>query len=249
MGCNCQSRCTCTCTSCPTIVTALQINVDWTIPACGASAVLSISNLTAALVGSYIYNTTYGQFRITTVDTSNGTITIINDCLTGNAVPGTPVPSGTLFLFSPPPSNTSVTYFADGTGTNYTLTTSTAPIVFGTTNPAITITLPGTYLVLAWFIPYCAGVTNLAMGQNAIICSLNRTNNTPVALVSEFTPINTQAIMTVYNGALGTVELPPYLYTTLNTTDILTINSRYSGALSAGSFGVGHANITAVKLS
>src|SRR4030067_2607388 len=82
--CSCQTLCP----ECSQICSALIVNNAWNVPACGSSAVLSVPGLTVALLGSYIWNPTYGWFRITGFDSVNGQLTVLNECLTGNAAPG-----------------------------------------------------------------------------------------------------------------------------------------------------------------
>lgn len=114
MGCSCSNCCSsscststcgsCQCSSCSSstctaVCTALEVANSWNVPACSASAVLAIPGLTTVLIGSYIYNPTYGQYRITAFDSVNGQITVTNDCIAGNAAPGTVVPALTTFIF------------------------------------------------------------------------------------------------------------------------------------------------------
>lgn len=107
---SCSSPCTkacgvCVCPQCTAVCTALVVSNSWNVPACGAEAVLSIPGLTTVLIGAYIYNPTYGRFRITAFDSVNQQVTVINECLSGNAAPGTVVPALTSFIFSAPPSS------------------------------------------------------------------------------------------------------------------------------------------------
>jgi hypothetical protein len=122
MSCGCtnrsSSRCVTTCTPCDTtstecadICTALAVDNSWNIPACGSDAVLSVPGLTSVLIGAYVYNPTYGWYKVVGFNSTNGPITVRNECVEGNEAPGTTVPAGTTFAFSPPPSTvaTSVT--------------------------------------------------------------------------------------------------------------------------------------------
>lgn len=107
---SCSSPCTkacgvCVCPQCTAVCTALVVSNSWNVPACGAEAVLSIPGLTTVLIGSYIYNPTYGRFKITAFDSVNQQVTVLNECLPGNAAPGSVVPALTTFIFSAPPSS------------------------------------------------------------------------------------------------------------------------------------------------
>lgn len=107
-SCGCSSSCNCKANpNCTAVCTALVVANSWNIPACDAEAILSIPGLATVLIGSYIYNPTYGVFRITAFDSVHGLVTVINDCLPGNAAPGSVVPAGTTFIFAQPPAKVS----------------------------------------------------------------------------------------------------------------------------------------------
>lgn len=111
MSCGCSSKVNCTCnqcTSCPTVCVELLVSNSWNVPACGSSAILAVDGLTSVLVGAYVFNPTYGYFRITGFNSLNGQITVINECIEGNATPGTTVSADTTFIFSGPPSTAAV---------------------------------------------------------------------------------------------------------------------------------------------
>lgn len=101
--CSCSS-CTSSSTNCATVCTALVVSNSWNVPACGASAILSVAGLTTVLIGSYVYSPSYGWFRISAFDSVNAQITVVNDCLSGNASPGSVVPALTTFIFGAPPA-------------------------------------------------------------------------------------------------------------------------------------------------
>lgn len=105
--------CTCKQSSCevecPTICTALVSANSVNVPACDETAVLSFPGLTSILIGSYLYNPTYGTFLVTGFNSINGQVTIENTCLAGNAAPGTMIPVGTEFVFGSPPTLTEYT--------------------------------------------------------------------------------------------------------------------------------------------
>lgn len=77
--------------------------VSWNVPACGGTALLSVPGIIGASIGSYLWHTAYGYFRIVSVDSEKGLIGITNECLTGNADPGTQIAAGTCFLVTVPP--------------------------------------------------------------------------------------------------------------------------------------------------
>lgn len=131
MSCDCECGCTDECENCGTVCTSLIVQNSWNIPACGASAILSVPGLESVLIGSYLYNPSYGYFRISAFDSVNGQITIVNDCTTGNEDPGVVVPALTEFILSSPPAlsnllfNTLNSWVVPACGSNVTVTAPT----------------------------------------------------------------------------------------------------------------------------
>lgn len=226
--------------------TSLIVANSWNVPACSASAIISVPGLTTVLIGSYIWNPTYGWFRVTAFDSVNAQLTVFNECLDGNATPGSVVPAGTQFVFGSPPASTNVTFSGMSAGTNYTLTNATAPFVFGTTQTAITLTSPGTYLLLSQATIETSAIVNAA--AVAVRYSLNRTNNTPAQIISD---VNMQGIDingAAYTSIQGPQNLPPLIYTTLNSNDNINMYGYYVGVISSGNIQISKASIVAVKL-
>ena len=83
--------------------TTIKVDNSWNVPACGETAVLSVAGLKSVEVGSYVWNSEYGYFEITSFDAATGEITVTNNCTEGNAVAGTNVPACTDFLVTAPP--------------------------------------------------------------------------------------------------------------------------------------------------
>jgi len=249
MACGCSDCCTDCCTdcTCENVCTAMEIENAWNVPSCLSYAVLSIPGLSVALIGSYIYNPTYGWFKVTAFDSVNSQVTVLNECPIGNAAVGTAVPAGTTFIFGGPPSGTNTTFYGEGSGTNYVVTTVTSPVVFGTNQSSITITSAGTYLISA-FATFGGNILT-TLGGNIIRASLNRQNNTPALLTLSrdvwFLPV----IAAPFTGIFAHFPFPSIIYTTANSNDIININAHYTGVLAAGSIEVSAgASITAVKL-
>lgn len=244
-GCNCTSTSVVTTTTtCPEICTALAIQNAWNVPACSASAVLSVTGLTTILVGSYLWNPDYGWFRVTAFDSVNYQITVINECFADNAAAGTVVPAGSQFVFGTPPSSTQVYFRTEAVGSSYVLTGTMANVVFGTTSPVITITSPGTYLITGYanFGPNGCTSTN----QTAVYFGFKRTNNTSGVIT--FTAVGGFEPLTAVTGIMGNASLAPYIYTTANSDDILTLCAYYTGTVTVGQLVMNNAVIAAVKL-
>lgn len=246
--CGSYSSCGCTkeCPSCAAVCASLQVNNAWNVPACSAQAVLSVPGLTTLLIGSYVWNPTYGWFRVTAFDSVNGQVTVINECLAANAAPGTVVPALTEFIFGTPPANTNITYQGVSAGTAYTLTNVSTEVAFGTTQSNIIITNPGTYLISANVVFSGNGLT--ITDATHILASLKRQNNAPADIVGPSYVLGGYNL-TTYSGVLSMITLPPALYTTLNSDDDLNINAYYDGpAPGAGSLQALLASVTAIKL-
>lgn len=116
-----------------------------------------------------------------------------------------------------------------GIGTVYTLTTSAAAVVFGTTSPAIVLPGAGLWKIEASVQLDRAGMT--VTNQTASLV-LRRTNNTAADLGSTVTidlPVST-----TLTDTLGIYTLPQFFYSTANAADAITINAAISGALGAG---------------
>jgi hypothetical protein len=118
------------------------------------------------------------------------------------------------------PSPTATNFSGYGTGSAYTLTSTPAAITMGTTSPTISITKPGTYLILA-------NVTFTTNGTNSdytFTAKLRRTNNTAADIANGAT-----SMVSSIPSALGSeghgypIALPFVLYTTANSNDALTI--------------------------
>lgn len=82
----------------------LTIANSWNIPDCGGSAVLSVSGLRGLLIGSYLWNGSYGYFQVIGFNAATNQVTIQNNCNDGNAEVGTQVPACSEFVVVDPPS-------------------------------------------------------------------------------------------------------------------------------------------------
>ena len=119
---------------------------------------------------------------------------------------------------------------AYGVGTAYVLTNSAAAIDFGTTDPSITLPVVGTYLIMAQ--------VNLAYNAATVVAEtatikVRRTNNTAADL--SVIPVLDLPVATTLTHTYGIFQIPPFVYTTTTTTDIVTIFANVSAALGAGS--------------
>jgi hypothetical protein len=131
------------------------------------------------------------------------------------------------------------------TGTAYTLTTSMAPIVGGTTSPSVTITAPGTYLIEGNVMSLYNNATFAANQTESF--QFFRTNNTATT-ISSTNSAQTLQIITTTTQSAGPVPVYAVIYTTTNSNDIITIQGQLSALPSGGSVGVTGAFIAVTRL-
>ena len=130
------------------------------------------------------------------------------------------------------------------TGTGYTLTATLAQVACGTTQPTVTLGSAGTYLLLfnARIDLFAA---TFAANRIAII-SLERSNNTPVALFQ--IALNTGTVMTVTQTAYGGNLSGFATYTTANNNDAITLFANVNVVPTAGSAQVTDGDVLALRI-
>lgn len=152
-----------------------------------------------------------------------------------------PIPG---FRMSPKPlQNSALSVYAAGTA--YSLTNTAAALTFGTTSPSLTITDPGTYLLLARVRVDYNGATFAAVRN--VTLKLRRTNNTAADLTNASTGFKTAVVTTVTYTADDAV-IPPVIYTTQNSNDIISIFGSIDTGPTAGSIDCVEAEIIAIKI-
>lgn len=141
------------------------------------------------------------------------------------------------------------TFSAYSSGTVYTLTSSMSKVDFGTTDPTITITTPGTY---ALFVNIKIAYNGFLSATNrTVTLKLRRTNNTAGDLANTTTTFVTQ-IISVANltGTAGDCDIPASIYTTSNSNDAIELQGNISSILGlTGSMDVQEASIVAVRIN
>lgn len=130
-------------------------------------------------------------------------------------------------------------------GTVYQLTNAAALLNFGTTTPSLTINAAGTYLLLARA-RYDYNAATFA-GSRTVTSKLRRTNNTAADIADSSTAWKTQ-IITTLSFTAQIVDLPPVIYTTTNTNDVIELWGGVSIVPSAGSLDAVEASLIAIKL-
>lgn len=128
-------------------------------------------------------------------------------------------------------------------GTAYSLTTSAVLLNFGTTDPQIVITTPGTYMLMARVRLDYNGATFAA--SRTVTLKIRRTNNTAGDIIS--TVFKTR-VTTTESATAGVIALPLFIYTTNNSDDALEIRGSVSTVPSAGSLDAVEAELIAVRV-
>lgn len=118
---------------------------------------------------------------------------------------------------------------AYGVGTPYAFTNTAAAIDFGTTDPAIVLDKAGTYQIY--------GQVNLAYNGATVVAEtatikVRRTNNTAADLSAVV--VLDLPVATTLTHTYGIFQIPPFIYTTSATDDVVTLFGNVSAALGAG---------------
>jgi hypothetical protein len=139
--------------------------------------------------------------------------------------------------------NYPLTVYASGTPD--TITTSYAAMDFGTTDPVLTISRVGTYLIMTRFI---TDAQNATVGVDTMYYKLYRTNNIP-GNISDTETYQVRIAITTNTQTYSQVNsCPQILYTTSNTDDQLTLYTKHTGTVTGGAIVVREASIVAIRL-
>lgn len=131
-------------------------------------------------------------------------------------------------------------------GTAYSLTATPAALDFGTTDPAITLTKPGTYLLLARAQLKYNGATFAA--NRTVTLKLRRTNNGAGDLGGLGTITATTGIVTTITESFLDLTWHTTYQTVNSNDDAITIFGDVSVVPSAGSLDVVEASILALRI-
>lgn len=153
-------------------------------------------------------------------------------------------PVGGFRMTPKPPSNSTQSVYAVGTA--YQLTNTQAKLDFGTTDPVLVLTSPGTYLLLARVRTDYNAATFAAV--RTVTFKLRRTNNTAADLLGAATSLLT-SIITALTYTAGTLLIPPVIYTTSNSNDSIEIFGAVDTVPTAGTIDATEAEIIAIRLS
>jgi hypothetical protein len=155
----------------------------------------------------------------------------------------------TTWYFELPVILTSASWFATSrfssyaAGSAYSLTATSALLNFGTTDPQIVITTPGTYMLFARVRLDYNGATFAS--ARTVSLKIRRTNNTAGDVIS--TQFKTRTT-TTESATAGIIALPVAIYTTTNKDDALELRGDVSVIPSAGSLDAVEAELVAVRV-
>ena len=135
---------------------------------------------------------------------------------------------------------------AYGTGSVYSLTTTSAALDFGTTDPSVTIAEPGTYQVRGRVLLKYNGATFAA--NRTVTLKFRRTDNTAADLTSGSTALTTD-ILTASTGTWVECQMPEVIYATTNSNDAITIFGDVSTLPSAGSLDATEAHVMVHRIA
>lgn len=245
-----------------------QTTADFTVPAISANVTISVGSSVWMVVGQTIFIEDAGAFEVVSKgSTTSVTLTYldydINTAAGNNILTGAQVgPSGTQITSVLPISlggtnsatatlaraalgigGASLSVYAAGTA--YQLTNTAALLNFGTTDPSLTITSAGVWLLLSRVRIDYTGATFAAVRTGAL--KLRRTNNTAADITNSPCGFLTD-IITTLTYTLGSFNLPPIIYTTTNSDDVIEIWGSISVVPTAGSIDASEAEIVAIKL-
>lgn len=132
-----------------------------------------------------------------------------------------------------------------GTGTPYSLTTSSTKITMGTTNPTVTLPSAGTYMIMSNLKLDYAGLTTVLASTSSF--KLRRVNNT-ASDVPNATTTFTSTIATLLTGPAGDADMQGVLYTTNTSGDVIEMWGNRGANITVGNLNVSEAWIVAIRI-
>lgn len=247
------------------------LTADLEIPAIGANVIASVASSAMFAIGETLFlgdGTDQGHFSVVSKPSAlsveleflgyDGDSVATSIIASGSmVVPSGTQPSGPFAIASGGTGSTTATLARAAlgigganlsvyaAGTAYQLTATPALLNFGTTDPSITITSAGVWLILARArIDYTAA-TFAAVRTGTL--KVRRTNNTAADIANSSSGFLTD-IITTLTYTLAVVDLQPIIYTTTNSNDVLEVWGSISVVPTAGSLDASEASIVAVKL-
>lgn len=218
------------------------VTVDFDVPAIGDTVTVTLDNGIWMVVGQKVVFDGPATFEVVTVNSATS-VTLRFMGYADDVAPGTTIsagagvsPSGTQ------PALSSLSVYASGTPP--ALTATPGLLDFGTTDPTLVITSPGTWLLFCNIrLDYAAATF---ASSRTIALKVRRTNNTAADVTNATAGGETGVITTTTK----TENYPIIVsYTTANSDDLLELWGSVSVAPSAGDLTAAGAFIMALKIS
>lgn len=241
------------------------------VPAINANVLADVTTSAWMTVGQYVYLQGAGIFTVVSKP-STEQVTLRYEDFTTNTQVGTNIPINSQIS----PSGPEPTYASDpllsgndlsdlndvqtalgnlglnkvplsvyAAGTAYQLTATQALLNFGTTDPSLTLDAAGTYVIFARArIDYNAATF---ADEETVTLKLRRTNNTAADLTNSSTSFLT-AIITTLSHTAAIIDLPPVVYVTDNSDDIVQLWGACVDLPGAGSIDATEASIVALRI-
>ena len=214
---------------------------NFVVPAVGSNVTVQVASSIWMVVGQILVITGPASFRVVSFpDTVSVVLTFLG--YAGDVAAGVTIASGAGVSPSGVGYGPGLSVYASGTA--YTVTATPALVDFGTTDPSITITSPGTWLILAR-LRYDLNAATFA--ARTVTSLLRRTNNTAADLTNSSTAWLTGTTTTVTSTQFQAI--PPILYQTSNSNDTIQLWGSVSVLPSAGTLTVTEASIVAIKIA
>jgi hypothetical protein len=217
---------------------------DFFIPAIGGNVTVPVDQSLWFAIGQVVVADGPANFSVVAVPTSTS-VTLQFLGYNFNLSPGATISAGA--KISPSGTESGIpTLAVYAAGTPYQLTATSSLLDFGTTDPTLTLVLPGIWLITASVRYDYTAATFAAV--RTVTTKLTRTNNTPADVSDGSAQWKTRIVTTETSTAL-IVQLPAVIYSTSNTNDILALFGDVSVVPSAGSLDAVAASIVATRLS
>lgn len=221
-----------------------ESTADFVIPAIGDTVTVALDQSLWMVDGQIVVFEGPATFRVTSLPSATSAeLEFLG--YAGDLSPGGTIVSGSQVSPSgAQPELSTLSVYASGTA--YQLTNTPALLDFGTTDPSLTITSPGTWLIFGRVRYDYTGATFAAV--RTVTTKLRRTNNSATDLSNSSAGWATEIITTLTYTAM-ILDLQPIVYTTVNSDDILQLWGDVNIVPSAGSLDAVEASIIAIKLS
>jgi hypothetical protein len=217
---------------------------DFAVPNVGNSVVVDVQDSGWMVVGQIVITDGPANFVVASIPNSISVqLTFLG--YAGDVAPATNVATGA--RVSPSGLAQELTdASAYAAGTAYSLTATSAALVFGTTSPDLVIPSAGTWLIFASVRFDYTGATFAA--SRTVSTKLRRSNNTATDLTNGTSGWLTEIITTLTYTAIDDV-IGPVTYTTANANDSISIFVDVSVIPTAGTLDAVEANIVAIRIS